>query len=82
MRRIGITIAAVLALCAGTLALGSPASAQTARAAIAGSKPSWAEPGARVADAGASDTMTFRVYLASSRRSSIRFSPTAMPRRA
>jgi len=78
MRRIGITIAAVLALCAGTLALGSPASAQTARAAIAGSKPSWAEPGARVADAGASDTMTFRVYLALRDRAGAEATATAV----
>ena len=64
MRRIGITIAAVLALCVGSFALSSPASAQAGRSAIAGSKPSWANPDARVADAGASDTIQFRVYLA------------------
>ncbi len=78
MRRIGITIAAVLALCAGTLALGAPASAQTTRAAIAGSKPSWAQPAARVADAGASDTMTFRVYLALRDRAGAEATATAV----
>ena len=45
-----------------------PASAQAGRAAIAGSKPSWANPDARVADAGSSDTIQFRVYLALSDR--------------
>ncbi|MGZ4703896.1 MAG: S53 family peptidase [Acidimicrobiales bacterium] len=64
MRRIGFTLVAVLALCAGTLALSNPASAQAGRAAIAGSKPSWASPAARVADAGPADTVQFRVYLA------------------
>src|SRR4051794_26737657 len=78
MRRIGITIAAVLALCAGSLALGTPASAQTTRAAIAGSKPSWAQPAARVGDAGASDTMTFRVYLALRDRAGAEATATAV----
>src|SRR6185312_2740803 len=63
-RRIGVAIAAVLALSAGSFALSSPASAQAGRAAIPGSKPSWANPDAKVADAGASDTLQFRVYLA------------------
>jgi subtilase family serine protease len=65
VRRIVTGVIAVVALCSGSVALGGAAAGAGAssRATIVGSHPSWASPAARVADANASDTMQFRVYL-------------------
>jgi len=65
MRRIIMSVVAVVALCSGSVALSGAASGAGAssRATIAGSRPSWATPSARVADANAADRMQFRVYL-------------------
>jgi len=65
MRRIIMSVVAVVALCSGSVALSGAASGAGAssRATIAGSRPSWATPAARVADANAADRMQFRVYL-------------------
>jgi subtilase family serine protease len=65
MRRIIMSVVAVLALCSGSVALSGAASGAAAatRATIAGSHPSWAVPAAKVSDANGSDRMQFRVYL-------------------
>ena len=65
MRRIMMSVLAVVALISGSLALSGAASGAGAssRATIVGSHPSWAAPSARVADANGDDTMQFRVYL-------------------
>ena len=65
MRRIMMSVLAVVALFSGSLALSGAASGAGAssRATIVGSHPSWAAPAARVADANGDDTMQFRVYL-------------------
>ena len=65
MRRIIMSVLAVVALCSGSVALSGVAAGAGAssRATIAGSHPSWAAPAARVADANGADTMQFRVYL-------------------
>ncbi len=64
MRKSAISILATVALCAGTLAVGSAtAGAGPATAAVSGSQPSWATPAARVGDAPAGQRISFRVYL-------------------
>ncbi len=66
LRKSAISVLATVALCAGTLALGTtPASAgaATTTATVSGSRPSWATPAAKVGDAPAGQVIGFRVYL-------------------
>ena len=64
MRKSVISVVAALALCAGSLALGTAtAGAAPGQVTVSGSRPSWATPAARSVDAPAGQRIAFRVYL-------------------
>ncbi|MEZ0065435.1 subtilase family serine protease [Streptacidiphilus sp. MAP12-20] len=63
-RRIGIALAATLPMLAAAVAAGAPASATSARHAIAGGKPAWAAAAADKGQAAPSSAVNARVYLA------------------